>query len=82
MVNAKIKNCPSRSKTKSPYEIYYGKKSYGAPSHILDNNLLTHAKSEYSVLVALQLMDDIGKVSTAMEVEVDLLKKVIAEADD
>jgi hypothetical protein len=27
-------------------------------------------------------MDDIGKVSKAMAVEVDLLKKVIAEADD
>ena len=83
VVNAKINNRPSRSKDKkSPYEIYYGKKSYGAPSYILDNNLLSHAKSEYAVLVVLQLMDDIGKVSTALEVEVDLLKKVIAEADD
>ncbi len=33
-------------------------------------------------MVVLQLMDDIGKVSTAMEVEVDLMKKVIKEADD
>jgi hypothetical protein len=37
VVNAQINNCPSRSKDKkSPYEIYYGKKSYGAPSYVLD----------------------------------------------
>jgi hypothetical protein len=48
----------------------------------LDSNQLNHAKSEYSILVVLQLMEDIGKVNNAIEVEVDLLKKVINEADN
>jgi hypothetical protein len=55
---------------------------YGAPSYLLDNNLLSVAKSEYSVLVVLQIMEDIGKVNKCMEVEVDLLRKIIEEADD
>jgi len=83
VVNAKINSRPSRSKDKkSPYEINYGKKSYGAPSYLLDNNLLSIAKSEYSVLVVLQIMEDVGKVNKSVEVEMDLLKKVIEEADD
>ena len=83
MVNAKLNNRPSQSKDKkSPYEIYYGKKSYGAPSYILDNNLLSVAKSEYSVLVVLQIMEDVAKVNKCMDVEMDLLKRIIEEADD
>ncbi len=67
---------------KIPYEIYYGKKSYGTASYILDNNLLHHAKTEYSVSVVMQLMDDIEKRNTNIEVEVEVLKKLIDEADD
>jgi hypothetical protein len=29
----------------------------------LDNNLLSVAKSEYSVLVVLQIMEDVGKIN-------------------
>jgi hypothetical protein len=83
IVNAQINSRPSRSKDKkSPYEIYYGKKSYGTASYILDNNLLLHAKTEYSVSVVMQLMDDIEKRNTNIEVEVEVLKKLIDEADD
>ncbi len=83
VIDAKLINRPSRSKgKKSPYEIYCGKKSYGAPSYILDHNLLSVAKSEYSVLVVLQIMENIGKLNKCMEVEVQLLKTIIEKAND
>jgi hypothetical protein len=49
-------------RTKNSYEISRDKKSYGAPSYLLDNHLLSVAKSDYSVLVVLQTMEDIGKI--------------------
>ncbi len=57
-------------------------RSHMVHRHTLDNNLLSHAKSEYSILVVLQLMEDIGKVNNNLQVEVDLMKKVIQEADN
>jgi len=83
IINSKINNRPSRSKdNKSPYEVYYGKKSYTAPSYILENSLLSQATSEYAVLVTLQLMDDIAKINSSMQIDVNMLGRIMKEADD
>jgi hypothetical protein len=83
VINSKINNRPSRSKdNKSPYEVYYGKKSYTAPSYILENSLLSQATSEYAVLVTLQLMDDIAKINSSMQIDVNMLGRIMKEADD
>ncbi len=52
------------------------------PSYILKNSLLSQAKSEFAVLAILLLMDDIAKISSSLQLVVNMLCRIIEEADD
>jgi hypothetical protein len=49
---------------------------------MLDNNLLSHAKSDYGVVTAIQLMDVVAEINSSTQVEIKLVKRLIEEADD
>jgi hypothetical protein len=82
IVNAQINQRPSRSKdNRSPYEVYYSKRSLNRAEYVLDPNLLKQATSEYALTAMNQVLHLVSERDQSIQVSMGTLTELIVDAD-